>query len=545
MNQQIKTIKLAFVAHEFGLFRGHGGIAAYLYNTVAYLLNHDPYLSIYILCNAWDKGCPLLENANLQIIYVQTGVDVLNVLKNIEPDYVEAADYLGLCLECLIAKHQQKYLMNTIFSVFHHTASRECFEWNTKMPIKYAPLFCKESFMREKAQMYLADLQFAPSNFMAKYVQRNYQIYSRIYPFHHYVPLKSQTVRAQVSSAYDLSMYQDSFNIICISRIEGRKNQEGLLEAFIELQKRHPQQKMNLFLIGNSNYSEITGEEVRYSLFLKIPQFARQNVHFIDFQSQEEQNKFIALADVAVLASYYESFSIAVVNMVYKGVPVLLSKNVGAADCFKKHPLLKEMSLFNPFNKEDLVKKLQTFLGLSKDKQQEILKNQQDVLQEQNSPLANIQKKIDLFKSFGLKPGNMKRKWEIISPSRLAPVSTEPVNIILLSDEKQAKWVYSFCLQFSWNDELTNKLIVLNDSYEFLGDLQDIVNRGLPIILPNFKLHKYQTEMSWQSILSDLLKHPRIIVSLLDNFSIKSHNRKYSDFVFMQSQKINLESLYE
>ena len=55
-------MKIVFVAHEFGYFKGHGGIASYLYNIVKYILdNYDDY-KVYVIAYRYDTNCDLLQN---------------------------------------------------------------------------------------------------------------------------------------------------------------------------------------------------------------------------------------------------------------------------------------------------------------------------------------------------------------------------------------------------------------------------------------------------------------------------------------------------
>jgi len=54
--------KIAFVADDFGFFTGHGGVGSYLVSMVEYILRNYPEMSVYLLINRYDKGCPLIKS---------------------------------------------------------------------------------------------------------------------------------------------------------------------------------------------------------------------------------------------------------------------------------------------------------------------------------------------------------------------------------------------------------------------------------------------------------------------------------------------------
>ena len=47
-----------------------------------------------------------------------------------------------------------------------------------------------------------------------------------------------EELQNQFKDIYDIDNYEDSFNVILISRIEGRKNQKYLIEEFIKFKRR-------------------------------------------------------------------------------------------------------------------------------------------------------------------------------------------------------------------------------------------------------------------------------------------------------------------
>ena len=54
--------KIVFVAHEFGLYQGHGGIASYLYQLASLILKiYNKQYEVYVLASVCDKKCELLK----------------------------------------------------------------------------------------------------------------------------------------------------------------------------------------------------------------------------------------------------------------------------------------------------------------------------------------------------------------------------------------------------------------------------------------------------------------------------------------------------
>ena len=356
--------KICFVAHEFGFFSGHGGIAAYLHNICKYILQSHKYLEVYILVNCYDKKSELLNYEKLHVIEISDSKDVYRNLTSINPDFVEVADYGAFALDCLLAKNLNGEFSNTIFAVHHHTASRECYEWNTLLPIKYANDFIKNWFMKEKLQIMLADAQISPSNFMSDYVRKNYFIHDEIRAFNHinveHIKNKEILVN-ELSKIYDFEQFKGTFNIIIISRVEGRKNQRFLIDQFIKFRKKVSKSK--LFIVGNSNYDEITNEEYRFQIFKEIPIEYRNDILFFDFANAKQKDKFIAIGDLCVLPSTFESFSIALGETILKGVPGMASKYTGCCDYLGD---TKDITTFDPFDNNDLADKIEKFYNLSK-----------------------------------------------------------------------------------------------------------------------------------------------------------------------------------
>ena len=100
--------KICFVTHEFGHFKGHGGIASYLYQICYLILERFQDFYVVVITPNYDFKCDLLSNPRFSINQLVPGDfsflgnQVLEILKKEKPDFVECAEYLGLCLESIL-----------------------------------------------------------------------------------------------------------------------------------------------------------------------------------------------------------------------------------------------------------------------------------------------------------------------------------------------------------------------------------------------------------------------------------------------------------
>lgn len=547
--------KIVFVAHEFGFYKGHGGIASYLYNITKYLLLNTNNLLVYILTCYYDKKCDLLSNnKKLKIVKISNENDVYGLLKGIKPDYVEVADYLALCLKSLLKKNLEHEFQNTIFSVHHHTASRECFEWNSQLPIKFANPYIKECFIRESLQFQLADINISPSSFMSEYVKRNYLINEEVRYFNHLNVCENKSkkdILENIQKYVNFGEFTDSFNIFLISRIEGRKNQELLINHFIKF-KNKTNANTKLILAGNSNKDEITGENYMYKLFKKIPQKNRDDIVFFDFLNQKEQEKIIAIGDVVILPSFYESFSIAIGETILKGVPAIVSKYSGCCDYIGGKNICDKMT-FDPFDENDLSNKIESFYNMSKQERESILLEQQEMFKTVTDPKKSVDTRLEFYEEKLQEQMNNKTfkkiKFNIITENEydfsIKDFNEDINNFILLSNNKNNNIVDNFINNFHWYSKFDGKIIVLDNHYRFFNDAQDIVNYGLPIIVKNLDISKFDNKKTIkENILDYLMSNINAVLLIKQDGVLNLLNKKLTDYVFINSQKIDLRLKY-
>lgn len=396
LSQKLKKPKrVVFVAHEFGLFPGHGGIASYLYNITSYLLKL-PNIEVFILAPQMEIEESLKENTRFNPIKICGDLNkqrkqVFEALIEISPDYVEIADYLALGLFATIEKQKTPSLKKAILVTNNHTATRECWEWTNIDSFINAPTYLQHIYLEEKEQMQFSDYCIAPSSFLAKYVKEKYALKNEIMvfanPYIYHIKTKDEILK-DVQKYYDIEEFKNAFNIVLISRFERRKQQERLLDAFSRL--KSDGFSMNLFLIGNSCEDQ-NGIDYREYLIKKY--IYVQDCYFFEYLDLEEQNKFIAIADLSVLPSTYENQPIAMIETCLRGIPVMASIHSGVADYTPDRELL-----FDPFKNDDLYEKIHLFYNMTKNERNILWNRQYTALKEFISPEKSIINRISLSK---------------------------------------------------------------------------------------------------------------------------------------------------
>jgi glycosyltransferase involved in cell wall biosynthesis len=377
INTKISKKNVVFVAHEFGLYRGHGGIASYLYNICKYLIEETNF-NITVLSSVGDQSCSLLKSKKFTYKKIKKGnlkkqrASVLSIVESIRPDYLEIADFNALGLDCVIGKKNgNERLQNTVIITNNHTANRECYEWSCSQDLLFSDKHLVAVCQEERMQMLLSDHCIAPSSFLAKYLKRNYSLSTDVLVFANpYLnKAKKQDEFVQdLKDIYDLDFYSDSFNITLITRFEGRKRQERLIKATVDLLNQG--ESVNLFLCGSSSPLPISGKDCRLEVFKCIEEKFTDRIQFFDFLNRSEQQKFLAISNLVVLPSTFENQPMAMIESVMAGVPVIASKYSGIAD-YSPSELL-----FDPFKEDDLKIVIHNFITLCKKDKDKLINDQ-------------------------------------------------------------------------------------------------------------------------------------------------------------------------
>ncbi len=393
--EKYQNKKIAFVAHEFGLFRGHGGIAAYLNQICTWLVLNTNYEIYVLVAGEYQVSEELSSNQKFHIYDLRNGDicfkrnRVLHLLKEIRPDYVECTDFLALGLYYFMSPDSQKSVCITN----NHTATRECWEWSTHKDLSWADFTTQNMAAQERIQIQISDYNIAPSRFLGKYVEKIYQLENPVLfffnPFFQMIKTK-EILYQEVSKVINLEPFKRTYNVCLISRFEGRKCQERLINSLITL--REEKFCVNGLLAGNTSILPDTQQDYRQFVMDTIPQKFKPYIKFFDFVKGKEQDKFFAVADLVVMPSTFENCPVAMIETVLRGIPVMGSKYSGLADYCEPN------MLFAPFVKNDLTNKMRTFLELSKVQQIEIWKQQHKKLQILLNPKNSILPRFNLVK---------------------------------------------------------------------------------------------------------------------------------------------------
>lgn len=389
----IKRKKIAFVAHEFGLYKGHGGIASYLYNICSWLLKQVNF-EVFVYTSCYDTECDLMENTRFNITLLKGSLEeqreyVFDRLMDIQPDYIEFAEFNALGLKAVLEKNFNGKLKNSTIVTNNHTATRECWEWSNLQNFVFAPECFHTTSKNEETQMRLSDYCIAPSTFLANYVKKNYKLDNDVLVFANPYLKKLKTkqkIREDITDKVNLEEFDNSFNIVLISRFERRKQQEKLIRAVQSLIN----EGLNIKLIMAGN-STIWGQGIDYRDYVMEIAEGTEGIYFFDFADIKAQEKFIAIADLTIMPSIFENQPVAMVETVLRNVPVMASIYSGITDYTKDERLL-----FNPFVENDLSEKIRNFYNLSLDERAKMQEEQKNALFSFIDPCKSILERINL-----------------------------------------------------------------------------------------------------------------------------------------------------
>ncbi len=146
-------------------------------------------------------------------------------------------------------------------------------------------------------------------------------------------PMPREQARAQVTARYGVP----GPYVLTVGDLQPRKNQAGLIRAFEELIRQHPQLPHRLVLVGKDTWF---GARVRK---LAAQSAIAERIHFTGFVSDEDLLPLYGGCDLFVFPSFYEGF----------GLPVLEAMACGRAVASSNTSALPEVAdaagiLFDP-----------------------------------------------------------------------------------------------------------------------------------------------------------------------------------------------------
>ena len=373
-NKEYKSI--VFVAHEFGLYPGHGGIASYLYNICKWLLENTNF-NISVIAEKIDCKSDLRSYAKFNAFelhgnnLIKKRDKVVDICKKLYPSYIECAEFRALGLHLVKIKSEGKYFQDTIVVTNNHTATKECYEWSCLKDFSFADDISISISNSEREQMSYSDYCIAPSSFLANYVTKNYNLRKKALvfanPFFNKLMNKTQIIN-KFQDLIDFNEYKKTFNITLISRFEGRKNQLRLVKSIEKLLDNN--QKCRLFLAGNTSIIPGTNHDYRSLVYNSIKPNHIKHIFFYDFMELEAQEKLMAITNLSVMPSTFENQPMAMIETVLRGIPVIGSKYSGIAD------YSPESMLFDPFDDNSLYNVIKNFINLPEDSKIDLVNRQ-------------------------------------------------------------------------------------------------------------------------------------------------------------------------
>lgn len=115
----------------------------------------------------------------------------------------------------------------------------------------------------------------------------------------------------------------DSTMLLYVGQFIKRKGVDDLLDAFKRLQYKFSNKKLELYLVGNKNSSDME----YYNLISKN---INNNIHIKDYMELEHLQKYYKAADFFVFPTHYDVWGLVINEAFSAGIPVVCSSSCGA-----------------------------------------------------------------------------------------------------------------------------------------------------------------------------------------------------------------------
>lgn len=122
------------------------------------------------------------------------------------------------------------------------------------------------------------------------------------------------------SNTSNLLVERDARNVICVARIEGKKNQLNLIKALNNTE-------FNLLLVGKP-----APNHIKY--FEECKAIAAKNIKFQDFLSMEELSNYYKCAKVHILPSWNETCGLSSLEAAYNGCNLVITNKGDTEEYF-------------------------------------------------------------------------------------------------------------------------------------------------------------------------------------------------------------------
>ncbi len=135
--------------------------------------------------------------------------------------------------------------------------------------------------------------------------------------------------------------------ILYVGNAYPHKNLEGLLNTFVDFQKKYPEEKISLVLVGKEDHFYLQIKEIAKKMAIK-------NLHFPGYVPDEDLAAFFSQALFYVFPSFYEGFGLPPLEAMSQNCPVLSSSEGSLPEILGSAALY-----FDPYSKEDFLKKME------------------------------------------------------------------------------------------------------------------------------------------------------------------------------------------
>lgn len=193
----------------------------------------------------------------------------------------------------------------------------------------------------------------APSEFSRDRIARAYNLDpQRIEVIHNGVDPRFRPLPREQAARRVLQRYGFAFPyVLTVGDLQARKNQAGLVRAFVDLLQAKPELPHHLVLVGKENWhgKEVRDEVMRSGL--------RDRIHFTGFAAEEDLVDLYSACDVFAFPSLYEGF----------GLPILEAMACGRAVACSNTSAIPEVAdsaaiLFDPTSKRSMTLALRDLL---------------------------------------------------------------------------------------------------------------------------------------------------------------------------------------
>lgn len=315
----------------------------------------------------------------------------------IEPDVIEAQDYNGLAYYFLQKRQiYNSYFNNTKVFIYIHTPT---FELNR---INHIPEFKMSNYwisQMEKFCLLAADGVLAPSFFIKNEIEKSFKLNKDIKKILYPLPYNSNSNEVRW---FNNSEKNDQY--LYIGRLEYRKGVLRMLNEFEQLWNEGKDVKLKIiggdtfFYPKNKSIEELIKE--KYSNQIKKGLLILQKP-----QSFSKLHKEISSCKAVILPSIYENLPYVVIQSMWIGAPIIVSKQGGQAEIINDDSGF----VFDWNKKYDFLDKIKEFESIDEKTKKKIGKNAYKRIKELCDPIQRTIEKLNYYNNISNR--NIKNKY--------------------------------------------------------------------------------------------------------------------------------------